>query len=320
MMDACKKTEAWIEEINMEYEAFKESVLKGLQEIYGGYATVTTEKILKNNGKHYDGIVVEMAGGKGSIDLLIPLEWFYRLYNDGNADMDGCIRIIAKVCEEHLETDCVRELLQRMACWEQIKGDIYPVLLSTKENREMLERVVSKPMLDMSVVYIVRGEIGRRCVGIKIDRRMLVIYGISAERLHKQAMENLVNDGYQFRDIYRFVVEQGYPEPEKHDLEEAGKVEKIEKAYILTNAVKFYGAAGILDRKLVREFAGGKNYFILPSSVNETIFVPAGDGSGMEIYSDMVKMVNEMDVDEEERLTDHAYFYDGTADEIRICA
>ena len=317
MMDACKKTEAWIEEISMEYEAFKESVLKGLQQIYDGYATVTTEKILKNNGKHYEGIVVELSEGKGSTGLFIPMEWFFKLYNDGNADMEGCIRIIAKVCEEHQETDGVRELLQKMTCWEQIKGDIYPVLLSTKENREMLERVVSKPLLDMSVVYIVRGEIGRRCVGIKIDLRMLEIYGISAERLHKRAMANLMADGYQFRDIYRFVVEQGYPEPDKPELEEAGKAEK---AYILTNAVKFYGAAGILDKKLVREFAGGRNFFILPSSVNETIFVPAGDGSGMEIYSGMVKMVNEMDVDEEERLTDHAYFYDGTADEIRMCA
>ena len=317
MMDACKKTEAWIEEISMEYEAFKESVLKGLQQIYDGYATVTTEKILKNNGKHYEGIVVELSEGKGSTGLFIPMEWFFKLYNDGNADMEGCIRIIAKVCEEHQETDGVRELLQKMTCWEQIKGDIYPVLLSTKENREMLERVVSKPLLDMSVVYIVRGEIGRRCVGIKIDLRMLEIYGISAERLHKRAMANLMADGYQFRDIYRFVVEQGYPEPDKPELEEAGKAEK---AYILTNAVKFYGAAGILDKKLVREFAGGRNFFILPSSVNETIFVPAGDGSGMEIYSGMVKMVNEMDVDEEERLTDHAYFYDGTVDEIRMCA
>ena len=36
----------------MEYEAFKEGVLKGLQEKYGGHATARVEKILKNNGKH----------------------------------------------------------------------------------------------------------------------------------------------------------------------------------------------------------------------------------------------------------------------------
>ncbi len=47
----------------MKYEAFKKSVLKGLQKIYGGYATVKTEKILKNNGKHYDGKWLE---GKGA--------------------------------------------------------------------------------------------------------------------------------------------------------------------------------------------------------------------------------------------------------------
>ncbi|MDE7359195.1 MAG: hypothetical protein K2N39_07190 [Lachnospiraceae bacterium] len=301
----------------MEYEEFKEMVLKGLQDIYCGDATVRTERILKNNGKHYDGIVVELNGGKGRISPVIPLEWFYRLYHSGNADMEGCIRIIAKVCEEHRETDGVRELLQGMACWEQIRGDIYPILLSTKENQEMLKRVVSIPMLDMSVVYIARGKIGGRCAGIKIDHRMLEIYGISAEQLHKRAMKNLMDDGYHFKDIYRFAVEQGYLEQDGPDLEEAGKTEK---AYILTNAVKFYGAAGILDRKLVREFAGGKNFFILPSSVNETIFVPAGDGSGMEKYNRMVKMVNEKDTDVEERLTDHAYFYDGTADEIRMCA
>ena len=166
-------------EEKMEYEVFKESVLKGLQEKYGGHATARVEKILKDNGIHHDGIVVELVEGKGSTGLFIPLEWFYRLYNGGNADMEGCIQIIAKVCEEHRETDCVRELLQKMVCWERIKGDIYPVLLSTKENREMLERAVSTPMLDMSVVYIARGEIGGRCVGIKIDHRMLETYGIS---------------------------------------------------------------------------------------------------------------------------------------------
>lgn len=301
----------------MEYEEFKEMVLKGVQEIYSDHVTVRAEKILKNNGKRYDIIEMEPSEELGRINQLIPMEWFYRLYCSGNADIEGYIQMIVMVCEEHREIGCVKELLQRMTCWEQIKGDIYPVLLSTKENQEMLERVVSMPVLDLSVVYIVRDKIGGRCVGIKIDRRILEIYGINAKQLHERAMENLMNDGYQFRDICRFVVEQGYPEQDKPDLAEA---EKAEKAYILTNAAKFYGAAGILDRNLVRKFADGKNFFILPSSINETVFVPAGDGSGMDFYNGMVKIVNEMDVDEEERLTDHAYYYDGTLDEIRMCA
>lgn len=301
----------------MGYEEFKEKVLAGLQENYGGDAVFGVKRILKNNGKHYDGIVAEFRGEKGCISQSIPVEWFYRLYCSGNTDLEGCIQMIAKNCEENRETGFVMEMLQRMKCWEEIKKDIYPILLSTKENQEMLERVVSTPMLDMSVVYIARGELEGHRLEIKIDRRMLEAYGISAELLHKRAMKNLINDGYQFTDIYRFVVDQGCLVP---DGLKPKKEEWTEEAYILTNPAKFYGAAGILNRELVREFADGRNFFILPSSINETIFVPAGDGSGMEIYSCMVKMVNEMDVDEEERLTDHAYFYDGVADEIRMCA
>lgn len=300
----------------MEYEEFKDKVLTGLQEMYGGNAAVRVERILKNNGKHYDGIVAELSGGKWSISQVVPVEWFYRLYCSGETGLEGCIQMMAKACEGHRETGFVTELLQRMANWEGIKGDIYPILLSTKENQEMLERVVSTPMLDMSVVYIVRGEIGGRYAGIKIDHRMLEAYGISAGQLHKQAMENLVDDRYQFRDIYSYVAGQGGPVADGLDIEGDGQVKK---AYILTNSAEFYGAAGILDRKLVQEFADGRDFFILPASVNETIFVPAEEGSDMEVYNCMVKTVNEMDVDEEERLTDHAYFYDGAADEIRMC-
>lgn len=301
----------------MEYEEFKEKVLTDLQEKYGGNAVFGVKRILKNNGKHYDGIVAEFRGETGSISQSIPVEWFYRLYCSGNTDLEGCIQMIAKNCEENRETGFVMEMLQRMKCWEEIKKDIYPILLSTKENQEMLERVVSTPMLDMSVVYIARGEMEGHKVEIKIDRRMLEAYGISAELLHKQAMKNLINDGYQFRDIGSFVASLGCQVPGGPDWKDTGLVEET---YILTNETMFYGAAGILNKKLVREFAKGRNFFILPSSINETIFVPAGDGSDMEIYSCMVKMVNEMDVDEEKRLTDHAYFYDAAADEIRMCA
>ena len=73
--------------------------------------------------------------------------------------------------------------------------------------------------------------------------------------------------------------------PDRLDTEGDGQVKNT---YILTNSAEFYGAAGILDRKLVQEFADGRDFFILPSSVNETIFVPAEEGSDMEIYNCMV--------------------------------
>lgn len=90
------------------------------------------------------------------------------------------------------------------------------------------------------------------------------------------------------------------------------------KMYVLSNASKTYGAAGILSRKLVREFANGRDMYILPSSVHETIFVPVSDEYSAAELSRMVEDINRTQVALEERLADHCYFYDAKADEIRM--
>lgn len=301
----------------MEYEAFKEKVLTGLQEIYGGDAAVRADRVLKNNGKYFDSVRVELSGGKECICQIIPLEWFYRVHCEGDMSLEGCIKAVYRISEGNREMGGVFKVLRKAAYWGEIRESVYPILLSTKENQEILGKSVSTPMLDMSVGYIIRGEIGGRCVGVQINHKWLETYGISMEQLHVQAMENLMNDGYQFRDIGSFVAGLGYQVSGEPGRKETGLEEE---SYILTNEKMFYGAAGILDKKLVREFAKGRNFFILPSSINETIFVPARDGNDMEIYSGMVKIVNEMELEVEERLSDHAYFYDAAADEIRMCA
>ncbi len=301
----------------MEYEAFKEAVLGGLEETCGRDAQIRVEKILKNNGKHYDGVQIIMDGVGKSPRPAIPLQWFYGVYCDGDMGIAGCIRTIQEISEEYRDMGGITEMVQKIMDWGQVKGSIYPVLLSTEENKEMFEKVVSTPLLDLSVAYIYRGEIGGRCAGVKISYQMLKAYGISAGELHRQAMGNLAGDGYQFRDIYSFVVGLGCHVRDDLDLGGAGQGDK---AFVLTNRAGFYGAAGILDKERVREFADGRDFYILPSSIHETIFVRAEGGSGMEDYNCMVQAVNETELDAEERLSDHAYFYDATADEIRMCA
>ena len=86
---------------------------------------------------------------------------------------------------------------------------------------------------------------------------------------------------------------------------------------MLTNRTGRYGAAGILDQETVRKFAGGRRYHILPSSLHETIFIPAERGKKEELDR-MVREINEAQVEKEERLSDHSYFYDGEKDEIRM--
>lgn len=300
----------------VKYEEFKKEVLAELVEICGSNAKIRIERILKNNGNHYDGIQIGMDGISGGACPVVPLEWFYEVYCDGSMSVEGCIRTIYKLWETGRDEKEVLELAGKVMDWEQVKRSIYPILLSTKENQEMLSEMVSSQMLDLSVGYIVRAKIDCWCVSIKINYKMLGSYGVSAEQLHRQALENLVSDGYRFYDMRSFITDLGHDV--SNELEQEA-IETPEELYILTNDVKFYGAAGILDKELIREFADGRNFYILPSSIHETIFVPAGDGDNAEAFSSIVKMMNETALDIEERLSDHAYLYNAETDEIRMC-
>ncbi|MBD5146845.1 MAG: hypothetical protein HDT21_13195 [Ruminococcus sp.] len=301
----------------LRYEEFKKEVLEGLMEIYGSNAQIRIERILKNNGKHYDGIQIRVDGINGCVCPIVPLEWFYEIYCDGGINIEGCVRTIHKISEAGREKKGVLELIGRVMNWEQVKRNIYPILLSTEENQEMLREIVSNSMLDLSVGYIVRAEMDNRCVSIKINYRMLESYGINVGQLHRQALENLASDGYRFHDMRSFIIDLGHDVSDEPELEE---IELSEELYILTNEVRFYGAAGILDKELIREFADGRNFYILPSSIHETIFVPADDRVDVESYNCIVKIVNKRFLDIEERLANHAYFYEAAADEIRECS
>ena len=98
------------------------------------------------------------------------------------------------------------------------------------------------------------------------------------------------------------------------------EMNRATKMYVLTNSSKIYGAAGILNKELIRKFAGKQDYFILPSSLHECIFVPVNDKFDKEYFDSMVAEVNKTQVSVEERLTNHSYYYDAESGEIKMCA
>lgn len=300
----------------MEYEVFKEEVLKRLQEICGGNVQIKTGEILKNNGKHYDAIQIFTDGADGKVCPAIPLQWLYDAHCNGDIGSAECAEAVYEMHEGHRDMGGASEMMRMAMDWEQVQASIYPILLSAKDNQELLGRIVSRPMLDLSVAYIFRGKINSRYAGIKITCQMLESYGVSAGELHKQALRNLAGDSYRFHDMKRFIVERIYGEAHEKNQQEEGKDDEF---YIFTNGALFYGAAGILDKERVRGFANGQDFYILPASIHETIFVPADGGKDAAFYNGIVKSVNEEKLDIEERLSDHVYFYDAGTDEIRMC-
>ena len=85
-----------------------------------------------------------------------------------------------------------------------------------------------------------------------------------------------------------------------------------EKMYILSNHMRSYGAAALIYPEQLRKIAEevGENYYVLPSSVHETIIVAESESPDKEELCSLIKEINETQVEAEEVLSDHAYYYD----------
>lgn len=297
----------------MGFEEFKERLRRELEEFCGDGMEVSLTEVNKGCGKGYEGLqAMEKGRRAGAVIPVINLEPLYEAYRSGKMQIEECIQVACDEMEYSMaEMEAMQQFVERIADWEQARRDVYPVLFPTEGNDAYLEEMAYTRMLDLAVTYAIRMDMEDGGNGIvRITKALLAGYGVSLMELHGQAMENLKRDGYQFRRMDDIL---------KEGLGEMPGIPKI-GMYVLTNAKQVYGAVGILDKESLREFAKGKDYYILPSSVHETIFVPAGDVTDGRDLSRMVLEINQQIVKEEERLSDHSYYYDAAADEVRMCA
>lgn len=305
----------------MDYKEFKEKLLGELQNFYGDSAEVEVTDVPKNNGIHYDGIQIRMKRDSSKVMPVIRVEELYNIFSRDGMDMEGCIQAVLETLENSSVPESVEQIAEKVNNWEYVKENVFPILLSTEDNRELLQKLAYTQMLDLSVAYIIRIKMMDDCAGdAKINMNMLEVYGITVEQLHNQAMENLRRDGYQFQSMESIIRSMvGLDEAEK--LRSSSSAGQGAEMHVLTNSSRTYGAAGILDKELLKGFAGEQDYYILPSSTHECIFVPVTDGgSGKKELDCMVAEVNASRVSPEERLIDHSYYFDARTGEIRMCA
>ena len=53
-----------------------------------------------------------------------------------------------------------------------------------------------------------------------------------------------------------------------------------------------------------------ENYYVLPSSIHEMIIIPESEAPGKSELANMVAEINATQVEEEDVLSDNAYYYD----------
>ena len=90
--------------------------------------------------------------------------------------------------------------------------------------------------------------------------------------------------------------------------------------YVLSNKTRNRGAAGLFDLELLNKTAEDlqSDYYILPSSIHELIFVLEESAPTQEMLKEMVEEINQTQVKEEEFLSNNIYYYSRKIKDVKI--
>ena len=303
----------------MRFEEFTENILQEIRVRADGTFHVKKHDVTKNNNVKQTGIAVVKEGT--DIGPCVYLDELYREYeSDGmkfDETVDEVYRLILKYEENTPDVD-----LSGFRNWETVHGDIYPKLVNAEQNKELLEKIPHRNFMDLAVVYyaVARDHAQEEIGTLLIRHEHMEKWGQEEENLYQTAMINMRADGEA--DLFTIETVIKHIMPGITFPAERGRVPRDTGMYILTNRCRRFGAAEILDRKTLRMVADqvGDGFIVLPSSLHETIVMPSREESEYKRLADMVREVNDTQVDAEERLSYHVYVYSRDEEVLKIVA
>ena len=166
---------------------------------------------------------------------------------------------------------------------------------------------------------------------ITINNDLMELYGVSMDTLHDQAMNNMDKiSPLKFESLQEtmvgmlasdFAKEEGISIDEAKDLIRGSIPNDGPDVYCLSNEARANGAVYIMRedvQQMVAEKLGG-DYYVLPSSIHETLIVPKSENMPFQELQDMVQSVNATCVSEEEVLSDGVYQYEAKSHTFSRC-
>lgn len=193
--------------------------------------------------------------------------------------------------------------------YEQAKKMLFPELIPQKGNEDILSNHPHDKVEDLAVVY--RLELPSSDTTMKSARvtlELLDAFGVSAEQMKQDAQENAPKiHPPTFHPLDEVLSEMmgGLPVPTPG--------EGQPKLYVASTEAINRGAGVIAYPNFLQEawkIIGG-NYFILPSSIHELLFLKDTSDITKQELTDIVRSVNATEVSPQEQLSDNVYHYDG---------
>lgn len=291
-----------------------------MEEYFDNQANVSIQQVTKNNGLELTGITI--LEGASNIAPTIYLEGYFNDFCNGESMFNICERILRVYYENKVSDDFD---ISMVTDFSRAKNRICYKLVNAERNAELLKSVPHVFVADLAVIFFITvnaDETGSATITVK-NQFMDVWQNVTVDDLYKLALDN-TQHLFRGRVTSMMSVLTELMEVEL-DKEYANKffdmvAEGDFPMYIATNTTKTNGASVILYKDLLKTFADkiGNDFYILPSSVHEVLFIPADASMDADYLRGMVREVNATEVSPEEYLSDSVYYYNSLLDRMEI--
>ncbi len=304
----------------MQYNQFLSCIQSNIQASVGADTKVSLHRTLKNNNYYLDGLTILPPGE--TIAPTMYLNAYYQDFLDG-MPLAHIVRTILELYERFPRRQITGP--EQFLDFEKACSHIAYRLIHFDSNRPFLTQCPHIPKLDLAITFFLLidsspdGE-----MTITVTQEHMNAWGISKQLLYETAARNTP----LLYPCCCLSLEQMISELRSKEQDGSGCQVRSPRAkdsllpmYVLTNQRRINGAACILYDHVLQDFSrsAGGDFFILPSSIHETILIPCRESMPTDALNDMVKEINTIEVSPLDRLSDHVYRYSAQTEEISIC-
>lgn len=308
----------------MTFKQFEEKLIDYLADYYGDDYRISTADVTKNNGVILRGLTV-----RGVNECICPTVYINTYYEDilSGSTFQNIIHEITSVIDAS-EKDISFDL-SFLENEEELKKNILVKLISKEQNKALLEELAYVDFLDLAAVFYVMVSDKNAGNGtIMLKKQNIEEYGIDYNELFEIAKENNKRLLGTYIEGIETILLRMLREKSGEIPEELGNMirENADNGsplpmYVMSNKYNLLGAACMLDTDKLKEFSDeiDSDFYIIPSSIHETILVPESEGQEYESLKEMIKEVNCTEVPVSEVLSDKLYKYRRACKGISFC-
>ena len=297
------------------YEDFKRELLEELhaqrQSFVSGFDIVTSTK---DNIRELEAIRVNYTDER-NMNPIIYAEQYYRAYQNGWS-MDDVVESVLEIAHDAYHRE--KELDFSQITPEMARENLELRLINAEWNKELLKECAHIKFNDLVAVPRLNVSVGDDSASILITKGVQQqLLQMTDDEVLAIARENSMKQDFYITNMAEVVREIMMDDMGNVYAEDM--IPDDNPMYVLSNTQKSYGAIGLISNEVLGEAKEkiGENFFVIPSSVHETILLGESACENPADLQEMCKEVNATQVTETERLGENIYYYNGH--KLQVC-